>query len=179
MMISDAGIHRLAICVTIVFHCIVFIFPRDSSDLDQKASSRIDLKEKPLTFAIRERIVQKVVPKVLSTSQEKVRVSEKKSRPKLPKQYPGDQAYATVLQSREPYYPKDAINSGWEGRIDIDVTIDKEGRVVNIVMIQSTGHIILDDAFINIVKNAYVFKSKQVLGDALEDTIRLQYIFEL
>jgi TonB family protein len=51
-----------------------------------------------------------------------------------------------------PVYPARARSRGIEGRVKIKVDFNKEGKVVNIIILESSKHQILDDA----VKNAVV-----------------------
>ena len=49
-------------------------------------------------------------------------------------------------------YPRWAIRQGWEGRITIAIEVLKDGTVGRTQVMQSTGHLILDEAAINAVK---------------------------
>ena len=52
----------------------------------------------------------------------------------------------TCLNCIEPKYPKIAIQRGYEGILKLKVTIQKNGSVNNVLVIESTGYKILDNA---------------------------------
>lgn len=54
-------------------------------------------------------------------------------------------------------YPDEAKRSGLTGTLVLDVAIDHQGKVVNIELLRSSGHKVLDDGAIRIVKLASPF----------------------
>lgn len=53
---------------------------------------------------------------------------------------------AMAALTREEFYPRQAIERGWEGRVVLLLALDAAGRVTAIEVASSSGHAILDDA---------------------------------
>lgn len=53
---------------------------------------------------------------------------------------------AMAALTHEEFYPRQAIERGWEGRVVLLLTLDTAGRVTAIEVASSSGHAILDDA---------------------------------
>jgi TonB family protein len=51
-------------------------------------------------------------------------------------------------------YPKRAVRRGLQGRLELDVTLSKEGKLLDINVAQPSGHAILDNAAIKAAENA-------------------------
>jgi protein TonB len=69
------------------------------------------------------------------------------SPPDKPRELKGrvlDSAMAAL--TREEFYPREAIERGWEGRVVLLLTLDGESRVRGIEVASSSGHPILDGA---------------------------------
>jgi|GEM_PF-1496705 len=92
---------------------------------------------------------------------------------------PSDRDQPSTTNIVAPVYPKEALNNNWAGTVKVLVTINTEGKPVAIVLLQSSGHRILDESFIRTIKNQYTFAPKRFLGQAIEGTITLSYTFEL
>ena len=68
----------------------------------------------------------------------------------------------TCLNCIKPKYPKVAIQRGYEGILKLKVTIQKNGSVNNVLVIESTGYKILDKAGIKAAKESKFYPlSKQ------------------
>ena len=68
----------------------------------------------------------------------------------------------TCLNCIKPKYPKIAIQRGYEGILKLKVTIQKNGSVNNVLVIESTGYKILDNAGIKAAKESKFYPlSKQ------------------
>jgi len=68
----------------------------------------------------------------------------------------------TCLNCIKPKYPKVAIQRGYEGILKLKVTIKKNGSVNNVLVIESTGYKILDNAGIKAAKESKFYPlSKQ------------------
>ena len=100
----------------------------------------------------------------------------KKPSPKKKVKHVGDQKTATVLSSVSPITPKTALNLGLEGTVIVKLIIDAKGRIVQQKVTSSSGHTILDDAFLKVLSE-YKFKPKQVNGEKMLDTLTVQYKF--
>jgi protein TonB len=69
------------------------------------------------------------------------------SPPDKPRELKGralDSAMAAL--TREEFYPREAIERGWEGRVVLLLTLDGESRIRGIEVASSSGHPILDGA---------------------------------
>ena len=68
----------------------------------------------------------------------------------------------TCLNCIKPKYPKVAIQRGYEGILKLKVSIQKNGSVNNVLVIESTGYKILDSAGIKAAKESKFYPlSKQ------------------
>ena len=177
-MITEKGIHRLSILVTILFHFLILIIPLPKPAINvtqDKLSDPI-----PIQFIMKEIIVEKPVVPITTQSENGTHpLTETKTTPPPVTSLPGDRLSALVSKTATPYYPKDAINNNWEGTIILEVSINPDGYVSHIKIIQSTGHDILDITFMDTVREHYQFKPKRVMGENKKDTVRLNYNYEL
>ena len=103
----------------------------------------------------------------------------KKSIPSSTKSFPGDRKKAIIINKHAPYYPKTAINNGWQGKVTVKVFINTKGRISHIKLIKSSGHKLLDNAFIETIKTNYKFKPKRKLGINKTSSLILSYTFKL
>jgi len=65
--------------------------------------------------------------------------------------------YVQIVQSKifkAAYYPQQAKNAGWEGRVRLNLNISANGDLKGIKLVQSSGYKVLDDA-------AYAIAEKQ------------------
>lgn len=53
---------------------------------------------------------------------------------------------AMAALALEEFYPREAIERGWEGRVVLLLTLDAEGRIAAIEVASSSGHLVLDSA---------------------------------
>lgn len=163
-MISDKGIHRIAIFLSVLIHIILIIILKINSDktkIEPATPIVIDYK-------IKEIIIKKPSP-----------IKKVPPKQKKPTSLPGDRKNAMIAKKITPFYPKDAINYSLEGTVRVKVTINKRGIVSNIKVLKSSGHKSLDDAFINTIMNSYKFKPKRKMGKNKVDHLTLEYTFKL
>ncbi len=92
---------------------------------------------------------------------------------------PGDRMVATTLNAVVPIYPKQALNNNWEGTVVVDVKIDSNGKPYEVELVSSSGHDILDKAFVTTVKRYYRFAPRRLFGQDVESNLRLSYRYEL
>ena len=59
----------------------------------------------------------------------------------------------TVKGNKKPLYPIIAKNNKWQGLVKLKVKIDANGNVVNIDIISTSGHEVLDNSAIKTIKN--------------------------
>ncbi|NBV41237.1 energy transducer TonB [bacterium] len=96
-----------------------------------------------------------------------------------PGSLPGDRGTATVLKRVSPIYPKTALNQGLEGRVVVEVNVSDQGEIESLTVVQSSGHSILDNAFVSTIKKYYRFEPKRVMGIDVASKIRVDYTFEI
>jgi protein TonB len=86
-------------------------------------------------------------PEVLEKSSAAVPSTPSLSPPDKPRELRGralDSALAAL--TREEFYPREAIERGWEGRVVLLLTLDADSRVRGIEVARSSGHPVLDGA---------------------------------
>ena len=73
-----------------------------------------------------------------------------------------------------PDYPKSAIKWKKQGVVEVEIEIGKDGSITNITLLKSSGHSILDNHCIKIIKKKWEFnKSTRII------TTRKKFIFKL
>ena len=180
-MKSEKQIHLYSLWITILIHIVLLIIPLRNHI--QKISKETIPDPIPVQYIVKKTIIKKSKP--IPPPKKEIKIKKKTPSPKpepkppQPTSLPGDRKFAEVSKSIAPFYPKDAINNLYEGTIILDVTVDESGQIKRINIKRSSGYDILDQAFINSVKNDYQFKSKRVMGENKTDTITLKYTFEL
>ena len=141
-----------------------------------------DLPKKPTYIPVELVMVQpKVVPKKKVLSKQMV---SKKSVPKSKKaakvtSLPGDRVKPVISKYLQPVYPKMALNNDWEGTVKVKAGINALGKVQSITILKSTGHQVLDAAFIRAIKQSYQFKPKRSMGKNTSGTIILSHSFSI
>ena len=79
----------------------------------------------------------------------------------------------TCLSCVKPKYPKLALRRGYEGILKLKVLIAKNGEVINVKIIKSTGYKVLDKSGIEAAKKSKFYPLKK------ERTLNLEYILKL
>jgi TonB family protein len=105
--------------------------------------------------------------------------SLKNSKKNKYKTIPGDRALPLVSQRGAPIYPKSALNSELTGKVLVKATINTKGQPEKIKILKSSGHAILDNAFMETIKKYYLFKPKIKDGKAVAGEIELEYTYRL
>ena len=77
-----------------------------------------------------------------------------------------------------PRYPVRARRLGWEGRVLLTVQITPDGTVAYIVIAESSGFAVLDEAAVDAVRR-WRFTPARAAGVALASTLRVPIIFRL
>ena len=76
-----------------------------------------------------------------------------------------------------PVYPKDALDSGLEGRVSLTVAIGPDGSVSGVSVAKSSGHQILDDAAVRAVKRDWVFQPALKNGKPVAGAVTVVFEF--
>jgi protein TonB len=125
-----------------------------------------------------------VQPKKVAPKQPKQRSVSKKAMPVAktvpkPTSLPGDRKIPLVSSFVDPIYPKQALNNDWEGTVKVRVGISNTGSVNSVRVLRSSGHTVLDQAFIKAIKNYYKFKPKRSMGKDVAGSLVLAHSFSL
>jgi TonB family protein len=184
MYINEKGIKRLAFVISLVLHLVIlFVFV---------PHSKLKIEAAPKKYHIPvQMVVQKknTLPKgdsrqLIKKKKNQKRVSKKKyakkydkGKPKSIASMPGDRKKPVITSSVDPLPPKEALNNEWSGKVVVDITIDKKGNPIKHSIVKSTGHEVLDTAFVKTIKMYYKFKPKRVMGKNVVGRIRLTYTF--
>lgn len=96
-----------------------------------------------------------------------------------PAALPGDRPEPILTNDIVPVYPKQALNNEWEGQVEVSVEVDATGKPIRVSVISSSGHPILDQAFVRTIQELYTFKPKREGGKDVSGTKRLSYTYKL
>ena len=81
---------------------------------------------------------------------------------------PADPGMASLLSVDD--YPAEAVAKGWEGTVQVQMEISKEGRVSGCRVLQSSGHDVLDTRTCAILKErARFIPARNSRGEAVPD----------
>lgn len=95
-----------------------------------------------------------------------------------PASFPGDRANPVPQSLLDVIYPKAAENEEWEGVVVVEAAIDASGHPTTVKIAKSSGHEVLDNAFMASVMKMR-FKPKRVQGVDVPGTVTLQHRFQL
>ncbi|MBI60665.1 hypothetical protein CL657_05575 [bacterium] len=173
-MLNDHKINRISLFSSIIIHIALVIVSFLSFKKPIVITSSI--QPVPIEFSIKEIVIAKPNPKeIIQTPAPK----SAKPTKKLPVKHKDDRSKPVLESHKEPYYPKEAINFSFEGTVVVNVVVNTQGRVSDVTVVKSSGHSILDKAFISTIKSTYIFKPKRVEGVNVVDTITLSHTFSL
>ncbi len=82
------------------------------------------------------------------------------------------------VNNPHPPYPLIARKRGLEGKLILDVKVNKDGTVNNVVVKKSSGHQILDNVSKKTIKD-WMFTPAQKYGNAIEDSVLVPIRFIL
>ena len=74
-------------------------------------------------------------------------------------------------------YPRVATDNNWEGRVDVRITFNAEGRRVSVAVAKSSGHEVLDKQAVDTVTKAFVPVPPALRGR--EFTVDIPVIYNL
>lgn len=83
--------------------------------------------------------------------------------------------------SPPPEYPRLAVRRGWEGIVLLEASIDAEGRLVDLIVVRSSGHEVLDRAAIEAVRGwaPGAFRPAMEDGRPVPGVVPIQFRFEI
>ena len=179
-ILTERDTQRLAFYVSLFVH--LFLFLVSFVFLISVSDKTVQEYRIPVTMRIVEDVKppKKRVPKSVSKNLVSATASpQSKQVVQKPTRLPGDRDRPVLSRKVDPVYPKTALNNDWEGTVRVKVTISESGTVLSTVISRSSGHRILDHAFMRTVKNYYRFKPKRVLGENKTSTKIVSYTFSL
>jgi TonB family protein len=190
MNISEKGVSRLSLCISVVCHILFLTLLPGSRPIK---TNEIEINTKiPVKIAMispkKETIntPKKTVKKIINKKKNTAKKSPKKSTQKIissskkveQKPHPGDRISPKINTFSSPVTPKIAINNEWEGTIIVKATISEKGGLSHYVITQSTGYKELDDAFIRTLQSTYSFLPKREFGKNKEGIIKISHTFK-
>lgn len=182
---TDSIQKGIALILSLALHAgiLLIVFPQTVIEIvPEKSTVRL-----PVHFVVTEpqpKPESPPPPPVPDVTKEKIAPAKPQAKPETPvasepESLPGDRKVATVAKHTVPIYPKQALNQGLTGTVIADFAINEQGKPTRHRIIQSTGHDILDAAFVQTVMGYYTFEPKRVMGENVAGSIRLSYTFEL
>lgn len=92
------------------------------------------------------------------------------------------QRYLINMKNRIEYvwdYPPVASRNGWQGKLNIDFTIKRDGTVTDIKLVKSSNYPVLDDAAVTALRLAAPFPSFPDDFAVEEITVKGQFIYDI
>jgi len=163
---------------SLLFHLVILLvsFPYIAKKIPRQEYYRVPVNMTWVSEPVEE-------PKKLKPRAKSKRLVSRKPQAKrvneAPKRLPGDRRKPLLTNRISPVYPKHALNEEWEGKVVVEVTIDDQGRPTHIIILQSSGHTVLDQSFVRTIRQYYTFKPKRTSGVDEEGTLRLSYRYQL
>jgi len=77
-----------------------------------------------------------------------------------------------------PSYPLIARKNGFEGKVLIEAQVSRQGRIKTILLRESSGHLVLDHAAMEGVKN-WKFEPAKRMGLSIDGSVTIPLIFKL
>ena len=140
------------------------------------------IKPTPKPLPKKKKVIQKKKKQRISPTKKVATVSKKTISKSLPKpQTPvpkktGVVIPFSVLTSIAPVYPKQALNYNLEGKVIVEFNT---GAIMSHTIVESSGHDILDQTFIQTVRSAYKIKPKRIDGQPVSGNLILDHEFKL
>ena len=85
---------------------------------------------------------------------------------------------AKPLKTERPPYPRRARESGWQGRVILQLSISPHGRVMTAAIHESSGYSLLDNSAIQAAKN-WTFEPAKNGGFPVPSTVNIPIQFDL
>jgi TonB family protein len=82
------------------------------------------------------------------------------------------------LKTERPPYPRRARESGWQGRVILQLSITPHGRVITAAIHESSGYSLLDNSAIQAAKN-WTFEPAKNGGFPVASTVNIPIQFDL
>lgn len=84
----------------------------------------------------------------------------------------------SYLRNPAPPYPHQARRQGWEGTVVLRVNVQSDGVPASVIIVQSSGHAVLDDAALRTLRR-WKFSSAKLAGQPVSATVDIPISFKL
>ena len=104
---------------------------------------------------------------------------KKKSSNSIPENSKSSAKYKIgTIQNPHPEYPMIARKKGWQGRLLLNVHVSKDGNVININVVKTSGFEILDKISVKTIRD-WKFTPARIGGKNVEDSLNIPVSFKL
>ena len=104
---------------------------------------------------------------------------KKKSSNSIPENSKSSAKYKIgTIQNPHPEYPMIARKKGWQGRLLLNVHVSKDGNVININVVKTSGFEILDKISVKTIRD-WQFTPARIGGKNVEDSLNIPVSFKL
>ena len=135
---------------------------------DKKIKNSFSQKKQPLSHSESQ-----------TNNRYKENLSLKKSSNSIPENTKSTAKYKIgTIQNPHPEYPMIARKKGWQGRLLLNVSVNKNGDVTNINVVETSGFEILDKTSVKTIKN-WKFIPARIGGKNIEDNLNIPVSFKL
>ncbi len=163
---------KLTALVSVVMHIVALapgaFFSPPADNIEKQAPSVLELSLVTMPKEITA-VAKRAVKKQVSKKRPSINRAGNKTVIKGP----------AALKMPAPKYPWVAKKNKLEGELLLKVEVLPSGNVGEVVLIDSSGHEILDDAAITTIKKKWQFKAGSKLGKAVKSWIEVPIKFSL
>ena len=104
---------------------------------------------------------------------------KKKSSNSIPENSKSSAKYKIgTIQNPHPEYPMIARKKGWQGKLLLNVHVSKDGNVININVVKTSGFEILDKISVKTIRD-WKFTPARIGGKNVEDSLNIPVSFKL
>lgn len=136
--------------------------------------------------------IKKPEPKKIIEKKQPEKIEDETPEPKKDQPEPKEQAVQVAkattpplvtqpsfkIKPVQPKYPRIAKRKGMQGQVLIEIWLDENGLQIKQIILQSSGHQVLDDAAMRAIK-AWRFNGHKAEGIALAHRVRIPIRFNL
>lgn len=180
MRLNDKGTKRIALAISLFLHLILLSCSIPSKEIIVVKEDK--MLEVPIQMVMVKPEIPKVEKKSVTPYKKKKTVTKgpaitKSKKEEKPKHLPGDRSNPVVKKTYSIVFPKEALNIDLAGKVSVLFHINEKGRPYKYRLVKSSGHEILDKAFIRTVMNFYTFNPKRLYGKNEKGRIKLTHEF--
>ncbi|MGH8081566.1 MAG: energy transducer TonB [Lysobacter sp.] len=83
------------------------------------------------------------------------------------------------LKNPPPAYPREAVMGNLTGVVELEILVGIDGKPLDVIIVRSSGHRILDQAAVKVVKSRWTFQPAMSNGQAVQARGRVPIEFKL